>query len=156
MSHTGVQLHSSPGSGEDVICSDSPHVSQSSDSPHVSQSSLDSQGYHFDQQIVVSKLNARAPLKLGELEYIQGKDQREIKALRCKVVRDSQNITMKFASLVLGVYRLLVRLQVPIEEIRMVLRYFGCFKNVHESENVFMLIVATNASISTYEVAYCV
>ena len=147
MSHTGVQLHSSPAHREDMICSDSPHVSRSSDSPHVSRSSdsprvnrssLDSQGYHLDQQIVASELNARAPLKLGELEYIQGKDQREIKALRCKVVRDSQNITMKFASLVLGVYRLLVRLQVPIEEIRMVLRYFGCFKNMHKSENVPM------------------
>ena len=129
MSHTGVQLYSTPTTAEDKICSDSPHISRGS---------LDSQSHHFDQQTGVSKLNAQTPLKLGELEYIQGKDQKQIKALRCKVVRDSQNITMKFASLVLGVYRLLVHLQVPIDEIRMVLCYFGCFKNVHKSGNVSM------------------
>ena len=91
---------------------------------------------HLDQQRVVSKIDARAPLKYGELESIQGKNQRDIQALRCKVARDSQNITMKFASLVLGVYRVLVCLQIPIKEIRMVLLYFGCFENTPRTENV--------------------
>lgn len=123
-----------------MICLDCPQIGHNDLAIQASNSmEIEANGTvmdHLDQQRVVSKLDARAPLKYGELENIRGKNQRDIRALRCKVARDSQNITMKFASLVLGVYRVLVCLQVSVKEIRMVLLYFGCFKNTPRSENV--------------------
>lgn len=50
-------------------------------------------------------------------------------ALRSKVVKANNDIKMKFAKLVLDVYRILSKLQVAVEEIRLGLLYLGCFRD---------------------------
>ena len=75
-------------------------------------------------------LQSKAPLELAKFELIEGvrKDKQEVKKLLCKVVRDSENITKKFAQLALAVYRLLNRNKVDLEEVRTLVLFMGCCK----------------------------
>ena len=63
-----------------------------------------------------------------------------IAALRCKVVKATSDIKMKFARLVLDVYRLLTKKKVPVEEIRMTLLYLGCFKDMKSANEQCSII----------------
>ena len=57
-------------------------------------------------------------------------------ALRCKVIQANESIIMKFASLVLGIFRLLKQKQVPVEEVRMSLLFLGCLRDRSKEENI--------------------
>ena len=73
-------------------------------------------------------------MEYGQLEYVSSphrkllQRQKDVVRLRCKVVEDSQQIVTTFATLVLSVYRLVCRLQVPVEEIRIFLLFMKCSK----------------------------
>lgn len=53
-------------------------------------------------------------------------------ALRSRIVKENNEIKMKFTKLVLDVYRLLSRKKVAVDEIRLGLLYLGCFKDSSE------------------------
>lgn len=84
------------------------------------------------QETVPSTLDSRAPLELAKFDYLEGsrREKREIQNLRCKVARDSENITVRFAKFVLAVYRLLESKQVKVCEVRLALYFLGCYKTV--------------------------
>lgn len=86
-----------------------------------------------------SNLVSRAPLQLAQFEHIEGscKKKKEIVDLKCKIARDSENITARFAALVLGVYRLLACKQTPLEEIRIALLFLGCYKAQGKNAHMF-------------------
>ena len=81
-----------------------------------------------------SALESKSPCQYAQFEYFGDRksDRKEIEKLRCKIAKDSENITIRFATLVLGIYRLLSRKQVPVEEIRIAVRYLGCYRNPPE------------------------
>ena len=54
---------------------------------------------------------------------------KNLAALRSKVVKANNDIRLKFAKLVLDVYRILSKLKVAVDEIRLSLLYLGCFRD---------------------------
>ena len=94
----------------------------------------------------IPRLESNAPLELGRFDQIEGsrKNKREIEKLRYNVIRDSENITMRFATLVLAIYRLLFRNHIPLEEVRLALLFLGCHRNKPAGQNVSMFSNTTS------------
>lgn len=72
-------------------------------------------------------------------------------AVRSKVVKATSDIRHKFARLVLDVYRLLSKLKVSVEEIRLGLLYLGCFKDKTDGNIEQYPVVSPTSDLSHTE-----
>lgn len=84
-------------------------------------------------------MQTRPKPNLGDFSYVnQARTSwHEREELKCQIVKDSRLIMRKYASLVLNVYRLLQRNQVPFEEVQIALLHLGCFQSRPNSPTLF-------------------
>lgn len=55
-----------------------------------------------------------------------GLDERQLSLLKYKITRDNDNITSRFACMVLALYRLLKQKNALVDEVRVMLQFLGC------------------------------
>ena len=83
--------------------------------------------------------HARNSILIRGLEKLDkhrfGLDERQVSILRHKITNDTLHITSRFAVMVVGVYRLLKKNNVPVDEVTLMLRYLGCHPGKPPSEN---------------------
>jgi hypothetical protein len=83
--------------------------------------------------------HARNSILIHGLEKLDkhrfGLDERQVSILRHKITNDTLHITSRFAVMVVGVYRLLKKNNVPVDEVTLMLRYLGCHPGKPPSEN---------------------
>lgn len=66
-------------------------------------------------------------------------DERQLSLLKYKITRDNENITSRFACMVLALYRLLKQKNALVDEVRLMLQYLGCHpgKQSYSSTKLF-------------------
>ena len=72
----------------------------------------------------------------------------QISKLKYKITSDFNNITSRFAVMVLGIYRLLKGNSTPLDEVRLMLQYLGCRTNAGGNENVTLFSCSSELSES--------